>query len=280
MSNYREAPELEHQVVWLIGATSGIGEALVHQLADHCGQLVISGRSEDKLDQLTCKYTRISSIVADVTDLASMKKAAGYIEEGFGRIDTVIINAGTCEYLDVQNFDSALVKRVIDTNLMGMVHCIEAALPLLRKSQRGYLVGVASSVTYLALPRAQAYGASKAGVRYLLESMRADLANEQIDVSVVSPGFVKTPLTDRNDFEMPMRISAEQAAEAIVDGIEDRPWDIHFPKRFTLLLKLMGALPAWLRLAISRKTSTNKPEQRSDDRQRSNKPMTNKEANG
>ncbi len=266
MTRKAAKPPLEQQVIWLIGASSGIGEALVHQLADRCLQLVISARNEDKLDQLSCKYQRISSIVADVTDLASMQQAARYIEDGFGRIDTVIINAGTCEYVDVQAFDSALFQRVLDTNLMGTVHSIEVALPLLRNSQRGYLVGVASSVTYLALPRAQAYGASKAGMRYLLESMRADLACEQIDVSVVSPGFVKTPLTDRNDFPMPMRISTDEAAAAIVKGLQGRPWDIHFPKRFTRLMQWLAALPACARLAISRKTSTNSVKEASDER--------------
>ncbi|WP_221801050.1 SDR family NAD(P)-dependent oxidoreductase [Oceanobacter mangrovi] len=247
---------LQQQVIWLVGASSGIGEALVQQLAGCCEQLVISSRNHHKLVQLARQHPGVSVIPADVTDPDSMKQAAALIEEIFGRLDCLLFNAGTCEYLKVQQFDSELVKRVMDTNFNGLVNTIEAGLPLLRQSQRGYLIGVSSSVTYLALSRAEAYGASKAAMTYLLESLRVDLADEQIDVSVVSPGFVKTPLTDRNNFPMPMLISAGQAARTIVDALPARPLEIHFPKRFTWLLKILGSLPAPLRLALARRMTS------------------------
>src|SRR5690606_5900549 len=170
----------------------------------------------------------------------------------FGRIDTLIANAGTCEYVDVKQFDTALFRRVMDTNFMGLVYTVAAALPWLRQSERGYLAGMSSSVTWLAMPRAQAYGASKAATRHFLEAMRADLWHEGMDVSVISPGFVQTPLTDRNDFPMPGRITAEDAALVVIKGLEIRVFGIHFSKRFTRILQLLGALPAALRFRITR----------------------------
>ncbi|TNC92016.1 MAG: hypothetical protein CSH36_06735 [Thalassolituus sp.] len=117
------------------------------------------------------------------------------------------------------------------------------------------MVGVSSSVAMLAMPRAEAYGSSKAAVTHFLESLKADVAALNIDVSVVSPGFVKTPLTDVNDFPMPMRITADEAAVATIKGLERRSWRIHFPKRFTFILWCLGQLPAFLRHRLTRAMS-------------------------
>lgn len=234
---------LTGQIIWLTGASSGIGAALVPVLAAQCRHLVISARDISSLMPIAEHYPNVSAMPADVTDRQSLAMVAHHINEVFGYVDTLIANAGTCEYLDVGQFDAALVSRVMRTNFDGLVNTIDAALPLIRASQRGYLVAVSSSVTWLPLPRAEAYGASKAAVDYFMKSLRLDLAAEGIDVSLVAPGFVKTPLTDRNPFAMPMRISAEQAALAIVAGIQQRQHRIHFPKRFTRILQLLGALP-------------------------------------
>ena len=247
------APALEEQIIWLTGASSGIGAALAEALKSRCAGLVLTSRNREALEKLAQGQSNILIAPADITDRRQMHQAGVFIQSRFGRVDTLIANAGTCEYLDVREFDVALIKRVFDTNFNGLIHTLEVALPLIRKSRRGYLVGMGSSATYLPLPRAEAYGGSKAAVSYLMESLRGDLAAEQIDVSIISPGFVKTPLTDRNDFPMPMRITPEQAATSIIRGLERRPWEIHFPRRFTLMLKLLSALPASLRLKITSK---------------------------
>lgn len=135
-----------------------------------------------------------------------------------------ILNVSTCEYLEPGHFDPALVERVMRTNLLGVSYCLAAALPLLRAGKRPHLVVMGSSVTWLALPRAGAYGASKAAVRYLVESQRIDLAREGIAVTLVSPGFVDTPLTRRNDFPMPQLWSAQRAARHIARRLPGRPW--------------------------------------------------------
>jgi short-subunit dehydrogenase len=175
---------------------------------------------------------------------------------GLENLDLAILNAGTCEYIDLPDFDSALVSRVMRANVESLAISIEGVLPLLRLGNNPHLVGVGSSASYVPLPRAEAYGASKAAAAYMLETLRIDLARENITVSLVSPGFVKTPLTDRNDFPMPMRVSIEQACEAIRRGIAKRHLEIHFPKRFTLSLKALSLLPRRLWLAMAKRMVT------------------------
>lgn len=253
--SHPDFPEMKEQIVWLTGASSGIGKALTRKLADNCLHLYISARSEDKLQKLAEGADNITVITADITDIESVKVAANTIMEASGRIDTLVANAGTCEYVDALELDPELFRRVHETNFMGMVNTVTAAMPLLLRSRRGYIAGVSSSVSFLAMPRAQAYGSSKAAVTHFLDVMRADLAPAGIDVSVISPGFVKTPLTDVNDFPMPMLISPQQAADAIFNGLLKRHWQIHFPKRFTYLLMLLGSLPAFLRHRLTKKMS-------------------------
>jgi NADP-dependent 3-hydroxy acid dehydrogenase YdfG len=245
-------PALSSQIIWLTGASSGIGEALVPVLARQCQHLFISARNREKLEELASTRHNITALPADITVPESMQAAAAQIEQSFGYLDTLIANAGSCEYLDVQAFDSELIKRVMDTNFMGLVNSIAAALPLIQQSRHGYLVAMSSSVTSLPLPRAEAYGASKAAVNYFMAALRNDLHRQAIDVSIIAPGFVKTPLTDRNDFPMPMCISAADAALAIVAGLQQRPWEIHFPKRFTWPLKCLGLLPVHWGLRLTR----------------------------
>lgn len=243
---------LKGQVVWLTGASSGIGAALVPLLQKECEHVFISARNAESLFSLTTGYRNVTALVADVTQPDSLKTAATMISSRYDHLDCLIANAGTCEYVDVGNFDSTLIERVMRTNFMGLVYSVEAALPLLRKSARPRIAGVSSSVTALPMPRAEAYGASKAASTHFLQSLRADLWAEGIEVSVISPGFVQTPLTDKNDFPMPARISADKAAAAIVCGLNKGACDIHFPKRFTRLLRFIGWLPDFLRFRITR----------------------------
>lgn len=250
-TNINEPPDMTDQIIWLTGASSGIGEALVHNLQAQCRHLYISARNADALHVLAAQYSNVSVLVTDITDASQMLAAAKEIAAEFGHVDTLIANAGTCEYLDVEQFDIDLIRRVHETNFFGMVNTLNAALPLLRNSQRGLIAGMSSSVTWLAMPRAQAYGSSKAAVRHFLQCMQADLKQEGIDVSIISPGFVGTPLTDLNDFPMPGKISAEKAADIIVRGLHKRKPEIRFPYLFTLVLRLLGALPNSLRLRIT-----------------------------
>ena len=238
-----------HKRIWLTGASSGIGLAIAEQLAIEGHLLAVSARSEAPLQQLATRYPgQILVLPVDMTDAEAVQQAGQRIDEAWGALDWAILNAGTCEYVDVATFESAMFQRVMQANVQG----IEAALPLLRKGNNPRLVGVGSSVTFCPLPRAAAYGASKAAVRYLFQSLELDLAQWNIGVTLVSPGFVETPLTAANDFPMPMQVSSDEAAGIIINGIHKGKRGIRFPGPFIAVLKLLGSLPNRLRFALTK----------------------------
>lgn len=240
--------------IWLTGASSGIGAALAEELLRDGHQLALSARSSPPLQALAARFPeQVLVAPGDLCEPEQVRVIAARIARHWGALDCVILNAGTCEYVDAQAFESAMVERVMRANLLSASHCIEVALPLLRQGEQPHLVGVGSSVTFLPLPRAEAYGASKAAMRYLLEALRIDLADEGIDVTLISPGFVDTPLTRRNDFPMPMRWPVQRAARHIAARLDKRPLEITFPAPFILTLKLLGLLPKRLQLAIGRR---------------------------
>ncbi|MBW6508770.1 MAG: SDR family NAD(P)-dependent oxidoreductase [Desulfuromonadales bacterium] len=233
--------------ILISGATSGIGRQLVldYHAAGH--EVWALGRSPAALAEL--ETLGIHSAQVDLED----REATLEWFAGLETLDLAILSAGNCEYIDLPAFDSALVARVMRANVESLAHSIEGALPALRRGKNPHLVGIGSSAAYLPLPRAEAYGASKAAVAYMLDTLRIDLAAEGIRVSHVAPGFVKTPLTDRNDFPMPCLVTVEQASTAIRKGIAAGKKEIHFPKRFTGTMKLLSLLPRSLWLALARK---------------------------
>lgn len=243
--------------VWITGASSGIGRAVALEMAKRSYSLIISGRNQVNLAELA-KLTNAEIISFDVTDRDANLAAAAKIKEKLGGVDIVFFNAGNCEYVDVKHFDSSLFERVIKTNFLSMVYGVEAALPLLRLSEKPHIVGMSSSVAYFGLPRSEAYGSSKAAIRSFFQSLRVDLMSEKIPVSIVLPGFVQTPLTDKNDFPMPQRISAEIAAKKIVDGIEAKKHEILVPFLFAWTLRFLGCLPSRLATFLVHKITGEK----------------------
>lgn len=232
--------------VLITGATSGIGRQLALDY-HRDGQMVTAlGRNHEALAELAAMGLHTGQV-----DLADREGSLAWFAAQTGPVDLAILNAGTCEYIDMPHFDAALVTRVMTANVIGFAISVEGVLPLLRRSPSPHLVGVGSSAAYLPLPRAEAYGASKAAVAYMVDTLRITLKREGIAVSLVAPGFVQTPLTDQNDFPMPMRISVAEASRAIRRGIARRDREIHFPKRFTLLLKALTLLPKswWAKIA-------------------------------
>jgi NAD(P)-dependent dehydrogenase (short-subunit alcohol dehydrogenase family) len=242
--------------IWLTGASSGIGLALAEELLKAGNQVALTARSLAPLEALEQRFPRqVLLAPGDVTDLEQVTAIGERIAQVWGAVDTAILNAGTCEYIDARQFDARLVERVVKTNLIATSYCVQEALILLRLGQRPHLVGVASSVAFLPLTRSEAYGASKAGLRYLFQSLRIDLAQEGIDVTIVSPGFVDTPLTAKNDFAMPMRWSAPKAGAYIAKRLEKarRPLEISFPLPFILTLKFIALLPERVQLALGKR---------------------------
>ncbi len=237
--------------ILITGATSGIGRQLAIDYHRDNHQVWALGRSQKALDELSAE-----GLQAVRLDLEDRDMALDWFTT-MTPIDLAILNAGSCEYVDLPRFDSALVSRVMRTNVESMAVSIEGVLPLLRQGERPHLVAVGSSAAYLPLSRAEAYGASKAAIEYMIRTLRIDLYREQIDVSLVCPGFVKTPLTDRNEFPMPFRLSVEEASIRIRRGIEKRRLEIHFPKRFTFILKALSLIPEALLIRLSQRMVKN-----------------------
>ena len=229
--------------VLITGATSGIGFQLALDYRRAGWQVWGCGRDGERL--LALGRHGITRLQFDGRDASAVSEAAASLP----RVDLVILNAGNCEYMDVaEGFDGALFARVIETNLIATGHALAAFLPLLGTG--GRLAIVSSSVSWLPLPRAEAYGASKAALDYLADTLRLDLASKGIGVTLIRPGFVQTPLTAKNDFPVPCLVPVEEASRAIMAGLAAGRHQIHFPRRFIWLLRLLSALPTglWLRL--------------------------------
>tara|TARA_R110000744_G_scaffold117745_1_gene220142 strand:+ start:32848 stop:33618 length:771 start_codon:yes stop_codon:yes gene_type:complete len=254
---------MNHQRTILItGATSGIGESLLHRYIAKGYQVIACGRNEDKLKQLADGNTHVIPLAFDITDTEQIRKAANKLNE-IKPIDILMLNAGDCRYIDnAKAFDGALFASVIATNLQSLGYMLESFLP--KVVSGGQVVFVSSSATILPFPRAEAYGASKAGIDYLAKSLRLDLKAENIAVTLVHPGFIKTPLTDKNDFPMPFLLSSEQAANRIYQGVSARKSYVHFPKRLTLVMKLLALLPDFIWQSIALKSEKNNKNVRND----------------
>lgn len=231
--------------ILITGATSGIGRQLALDYHNAGAQVFAVGRNEQALKELSNL-----GLTAVRLDLREREQCLVTLQS-LASLDLAILNAGTCEYIDMPDFDSALVARMMRANVESLAISIEGVLPALRNSRSPHLAIVGSAAAYLPLPRAEAYGASKAATAYLTKTLRITLAREGFTVSLISPGFVKTPLTDKNDFPMPARIGVEEASLAIRRGLAKKKAEIHFPKGFSYSLKLLSLLPRgiWNRLA-------------------------------
>ncbi|KFZ31981.1 short-chain dehydrogenase [Pseudidiomarina salinarum] len=234
--------------ILITGGTSGIGRQLAMDYAEAGHNVIVCGRTEAALHELQERYPKqIAGQQLDVTDAeATLQALRSYID-----IDLVILSAGVAEYVDIENFNTALFERVYEVNVFGTVRCIEAVLPNLKRGSKLVIVG--STARLLPFTRAEAYASSKAALHYIARSLQVDLADRGIKVLTVSPGFVKTPMTDKNDFEMPMRVSVEFASKSIRRGIEKNKTDISFPRIFSFFLKFMALLPQRCQVAISKR---------------------------
>lgn len=232
--------------IWITGASSGIGAGTARELALRGHELFLTARSADKLAGLPGQ-----AMPGDVTDREAMRRIA----EGIAPLDIALLNAGTYAPVTPETFRSEIFRSHIEVNVMGAVHCIEAVLPDMLRRGAGRIAVVASVTAFAALPRAEAYGATKAFLVSMCDSLRADLNGSGVAVSVINPGYVRTALTDQNDFEMPFLMEADEAARIIAAGLERGKPEISFPLRMALAMKLLGsahgaiARPSTARLA-------------------------------
>ena len=248
---------IENKTIWITGASTGIGATLALQLAATGNTVIASARSADQLQGLAARAKDYSGkILPFVCDVTLDEQTAGFrsqLLELTDHLDILIICAGRCEYIDDAELDVALFRRVYDVNVFGAVNAASVALPLLeeaaQKNQTGkpQIVAVASLSAVTGLPRAEAYGSSKAAMIYLFNTLRLDL-QKRIDVTIVNPGFVETPMTRQNDFPMPFIMQPSAAAERIIKGIEKRKLTLNFPLRLWLSLKIPSLIPSvWYR---------------------------------
>ncbi len=236
-----------NKVIWITGASSGIGEAIARRLSRIPCRIALTARRGELLDKLSQELSQLGAEVrgfpGDVCEQSEMHRVCSAIEEMWGGVHLLIANAGTHSPERADEFDSAECLKLMKINYGGVLHCIEAVLPGMLKRRTGHIVGVSSVAGYRGLPFSGAYVASKAAVTHFLESLRFELEPKGIDVTVVSPGFVRTPLTDQNDFPMPCLIEAGEAAEEIFRGVARRRKEVHFPARFTWMMKFLRIIP-------------------------------------
>ncbi len=257
MSNRRVAPR--DGIAWITGASSGIGRGVALELARRGWTVAVSARRQAELEALAVEASgltgRIVAHAVDVTDAAAMAAAAEEIERAHGPIALSFFNAGIAPYVQAPRLDPAAVKLAFDVNVMGVVHGLSAVMPRMADRGRGQIAVNASIAGYGGLPRSAAYGATKAALINMCEALRFDCDNLGLVMQIVNPGFVETPLTDKNDFPMPFLMRNEDAARRVVDGFEHGGFEITFPRRFAYLLKVINLLPYPLYFAIIGRTT-------------------------
>jgi NAD(P)-dependent dehydrogenase (short-subunit alcohol dehydrogenase family) len=231
--------------VWLIGASSGIGQALAHALHEAGAYVVVSARNEAALRAFASSHAHCLAWPLDVTDPDAVAQAARMAQAHapHGRLDMVVYCAAHYRAQRASQFDVADALRHQRVNVEGALHCLAAVLPILTLQGQGHVSLIGSVAGYRGLPHSLAYGPTKAALINMAESLYIDLSPLGVGVSVINPGFVKTPLTAGNEFAMPALLSPEQAAQAILRGWARGQFEIHFPWRFTLWLKLLKHLP-------------------------------------
>jgi NAD(P)-dependent dehydrogenase (short-subunit alcohol dehydrogenase family) len=238
-------PRLDHwqgRTAWLVGASTGIGQATASALHAAGARVVVSARSAAGLQAFVDAHPGAQARALDVTDAAALRAAADAIVAEHGRLDLVLFCAGVYAPLRATAFDLPTALQHQQVNYCGALFLLEAVLPHLLAQRGGHLSLVSSVAGYRGLPKALAYGPTKAALINLAETLYLDLAPLGIGVSIVNPGFVRTPLTAGNEFHMPALITPEQAAREILAGLARGEFEIHFPKRFTRWLKLLRHL--------------------------------------
>ncbi len=252
--------------VWIVGASSGIGEALARELARRGARLALSARGEARLRAVSAacdaaagaSSTALTGALALPLDLSrdgEVERARDQLLAAWGGVDLVVFNAGTYRPLRAWELTADAVRETLAINLIGTMSGTAAVLPTLLAQGHGAIALVGSVAGYGGLPKATVYGPSKAALINFAEVLHLDLAPRGVGVFLINPGFVATPLTAQNDFAMPALQTPAQAAEAIVDGFACGDFEIHFPKRFTRVLKLLQWLPRRAYFALIRRAT-------------------------
>lgn len=248
------------RTAWLVGASSGIGRALASALHARGARVVVSARKAEALNAFATNHPGALALPLDVTDLPAVKAATAQIL-ATGGLDCMVYCAGHYREMTATAFDLPDMLRHCQINYEGALHLLDAVLPhfLARSAPskagnfNGHISLISSVAGYRGLPKSLAYGPTKAALINLAETLYLDLHERGIGVSLINPGFVDTPLTEQNKFTMPALISTDEAAREILRGWEKGQFEIHFPKRFTYIMKLLQLLPYRASFAATRR---------------------------
>ena len=240
------------KTVWLVGASSGIGRATAHALHVQGAKVIVSARNQQALDIFAAEHPGATVLAMDAADAASVEVAAKIVLCA-GPLDLVLYCAGYYKEMRATQFDLANMLQHNQVNYIGALYVLSAVLPHFLARKAGHISLVSSVAGFRGLPQGLAYGPTKAALINLAETLYVDLQDSDIGVSLICPGFVETPLTAQNKFSMPGLIKPEQAADEILRGWAKGQFEIHFPKRFTLLMKALALLPAVLYFPVIRK---------------------------
>jgi NAD(P)-dependent dehydrogenase (short-subunit alcohol dehydrogenase family) len=240
---------LPWKVVWITGASTGIGREIALQLALQGVTVAASARSAERLSELG---PHIKPYPLDVTDHLAVIETIGRIERDLGPIDLAILGAGSYGPVEADKVEPALFSSIMEVNYMGVVNCLAGLLTPMLARRGGHVSWIASVAGYRGLPKAAAYGPSKAALINLAESLKPELELKGITISVINPGFVETPMTAKNDFPMPFLMQPAEAARLTIAGLAGKRFEVAYPKRFVAILKIARVLPYWLFFRIIR----------------------------
>tara|TARA_X000000368_G_scaffold178475_1_gene140831 strand:+ start:813 stop:1565 length:753 start_codon:yes stop_codon:yes gene_type:complete len=230
--------------IWITGASSGIGRALALKFAEKGWQVAASARREDLLNEISNLNKNISSFPLDVTDKEKCKEIFNQIKNKYNDIDICFFSTGTWDPKKERDIDIDQMKNVMEVNFFGTLNCIKTVEQYFKDRNDGHISIVSSIAGYRGLPNSTGYGASKAALNNLAESLYFDFGRHNVRISLISPGFIKTPMTDKNEFKMPFLKTPEFAADKIYNGlINGSSFEIDFPKELTLILKFLKLLP-------------------------------------
>jgi short-subunit dehydrogenase len=240
--------------IWLIGVSSGIGRALARELAGRGAILALSARRAEELHALNTELGGGHEIFPlDIGDGDAVAKTARDVFEKFQKLDAAVNLAALYSPTAVADMTLTAAAQMVQVNLMGTLALTHALIPHMRAQGHGLIALCGSVAGYRGLPNAQPYGATKAAVINFVESLRTEEAKHNITIKLINPGFVRTPLTDKNTFKMPMIIEPEEAATSLANGLLGAGFEIHFPKKFTYVMKILAALPYPLFFSLARK---------------------------
>ncbi len=244
---------MSRKVFWITGGGSGIGSQLSIKLAAQGHTVIISGRTKSKLQNIAKPYKNIIPMSGDVSKESDCKKISTQIMKKFKKIDVVMLNAATYNPGPIEKINIKEIKNVVDVNLIGVFNCLSVVLNHMKEEKMGHLVFISSPAGFTGLPGAGIYGVTKSALTFLAETLNIELKKFNIKVQVVHPGFVKTPMTDKNSFTMPFLISADNAAKRIMKKLDTNDFEIYFPKRLILIMKFLRFFPYSLYFKIINK---------------------------